>query len=334
MRVTIEQIAKAAGVSKTAVSFIINGKPGVGPSTRKRVLKVMDELGYRPNALARAFASNRSWMVCLLVPEYERVFNDIYFASTLSAVHKVCHQFKYRLVIESVSRDFLKEKQYEDLYMSRLVEGMLVVKATTGDHWLLDLREAGCPLILINNRLGNKIDYVSSDDWKCGYDAIRYLTALGHRNIALVTGSPDDSSSIDRREGALTAMKESGVKYREDLEVCGEYKYAVTRSAILSLLQKVDSFSAVFCLNDTMAIAAIDALREIGKDIPGDVSVIGVDNYDAYSSYNLTTFAQDVYSIGEQATRQFLEKLNGDIVDPIRIKIPMTLLPRGTTRRV
>ncbi len=299
-------VAAEAGVSKTTVSFVLNNNPTISEKTRRKVLEIVQRLGYQPNVNARNLSSRRTRAICVLVPELGHVFEDPYFSRALSGVYDELEAADHRMVLRKVSYEFAKEKEYINLFRRAEAAGMLYIGSTLDDTYLGDFVEAGYPFVLVNSYLpGVSLPCVLSDMTQAGLLATRHLLELGHRRIAHVAGSPNTTTARDRGRGYRKALKEAGVEYDSALEICDSYAREDARAAVKALLARDPSVTALFAANDMMALGAIEAARECGRRVPEDISVVGGDSVDLsqFTSPPLTSIDLAVFDVARESVR-------------------------------
>jgi len=310
-RVTISQVAKEAGVSTQTVSRVINDRPDVSPDTRRRVQAAIARLNYQPNAIARSLASRRTRTLGLITAD----FSDYFFTQVIAGAEVEARQRGYFFMLGSTERNVQDEPEYIRLLTERQVEGILFARPSTEPdvRHLVGLLEEGVPVVTTAYHLpGKSLTVVDVDNVDGGRKATRCLTQAGHRRIGMITGSPHWKSVTDRSEGYRLALEEAGLSCDESLVESGDWSYESGYEGMLRLLGRCPDVTAVFSQNDRMAIGAMRALREAGRAIPEDVSVVGYDDVPAaaYSHPPLTTIRQPMQEVGALATRLLIELID------------------------
>ncbi len=333
---TMHDVARAAGVSIKTVSNVINDYPHVRPSTRGRVLDAIQELNYRPNVSARGLRSGKTGIIGLAVP----ALRENYFAELADTIIRVAARRGLGVVVEQTSGDREAELMALSGGRLRFVDGLLFSPLGLGqeDVGLLDVP---LPLVLLGERIFNgPTDHVAMHNTSPSQAAVEYLIARGRSRIAIVgadLASKDEISSAGLRlRGYLKALDQAGIDLDPAL-VRGSAGWnrlggaEVTRELIAD---GVD-FDAVFALNDTLALGAMRALGESGRDVPSDVAVMGFDNIDeaAFSLPSLTSIDIDKQSIAETAIDLLVERINekGERRPPRTVKPDFRIVGREST---
>jgi DNA-binding LacI/PurR family transcriptional regulator len=336
MRVTIKDVAKKAQVSPATVSLVLNNVPGVSPLTRERVMRVISEINYKPDALARSFSSRRAEAVALVMPPEAESFNDPYFMNLIRGVLEAARDRGYMMQLEIADRRFREQRLWDDLFHRKRIDGLIVATPRLDDDYLVDMAAAGHHGLLLNGARPDipALDFVGYDDVRCGIDATYYLLGLGHRRIGHIAGPENQASAVARQEGYRQALERARISYRAEDTLPGDYEYATGEEAMKALLERPASArpTALFCANDTMAIAAMRTAQAAGLRVPGDFSIIGVDDTGAaaLSTPPLTTLRQDIHDLAQHATVRFLKKLEERNSSTFHERIPMSLIERAT----
>ena len=216
MKTTIADIAQKADVSKMTVSRVLSGKGQVALKTRERILKIIDELGYQPNLIARSLASKRSMILGVIIPKIEHMFLDNYIAQILSGVTDVALQNNYRIMLCPIEPKPNQNLEYLNMARSKLLDGMILLKAKSDDPNIPVLAEAEFPFVLVNHKKYSKnISFVDTQNIKGAKLAVEHLVKAGHKDIAHVTGSLLETNAKDRLKGFREAMKEFGLPVRQ-----------------------------------------------------------------------------------------------------------------------
>jgi len=342
VRVTIKDVAREARVSPATVSLVLNNAPGISTDTRERVRRVINEVNYKPDALARSFSSRRSEAVALVMPPDLDSLNDPYYMNLLRGVLEAVRDSCYRMSLEIADERFVEQRLWEDLFIRKSADGLIVATPRLNQEYLKEVAAMGHPALLINGARPDlpELDYTGYDDVRCGFDATYYLIGLGHRRIGFLSGPDTHASAQERRKGYDMALERARITLRSEDILPGDYEATITASAVKELLKRpaTDRPTALFSANDTMAIAAMTTIQDAGLTVPGDFSLIGVDDTGLAERATppLTTMRQDIYELAAQSTAQFLKKLSGrdrDSSDRERIstRLPMKLIERETS---
>ena len=335
---TLEDIAKRAGVSRSTVSRVVNNHPNVREVVRKRVLEVIQSTGYHPNVAARALASQRSWMIGLVLPRsVSSFFADPYFPRLAQGIAQACNQFNYTLGLFLVTTAEDEEKIFPRVSRKGLLDGILVQSGQYGDQLIDRLVNSNVPLVNIGRPFQTEgVSFIDVDNVNAAYSAVSHLIRQGRHRIGTIAGMPNSTVSIDRLEGYRKAMVERGLKVDESLIVAGDFTEASGYYAMQNLLYAKPD--AVFVASDLMAIGAMRAVREAGLCIPEDISFVGFDDLPlaTFPDPPLTTVRQPIYQFGFKAVEILIDLIENGITPARRIIMTTELIIRascGSTRR-
>jgi LacI family transcriptional regulator, galactose operon repressor len=308
---TIRDVAARAGVSHQTVSRVINDNPNVAEATRERVLTAIRELGYVPSPMARGLSSNQTHSIGVVADD----ISDQFFARMVAGAEVEARRRGYYLMIGSVEPDD-DERGYLRLMLERRVEGLILARPSarvSSDH-LLPAKQAGVPLVSVASAELPGFSLVDVDNIQGGYDATRHVLDLGHRTIATVVGPREFPSSAARFDGYSRALRDAGVTEDARLvEHAADWGLESGRAAAGRLLERGAAFTALFAHSDLIALGAIRQLRESGRRVPEDVSVVGYDDLPvaAYVDPPLTTVHQPMREVGALAAALVLDQLAG-----------------------
>ena len=330
MAAGIEDVARAAGVSTATVSRALRNLPNVNEATRDRVRAAASALGYVASPSAASLASGRTRAIGLISPWVNRWF----FANVIDAAERElrAHGYDVLLYTFDIRRESARPRVDPDV-LRRRVDGILVVGLPLEDDEIAALIALGYPLVCVGWG-GSDQATVRLDDHAIGLAATRHLTALGHRTVAHLTGTPDDvhpwSPPIQRAAGWREALYEVGVKPEEELVELGGFEIEGGRESITRLMARRPDITGVFASSDEMAMGAILGLRDLGIRVPEDVSIIGVDGHELGELVGLTTLSQPVEEQGAAAARLVLDLIGGRTA-PASVVYPTTLVERSST---
>jgi LacI family transcriptional regulator, galactose operon repressor len=326
----MKRIAADLGVSVTTVSKVLNHHADIGQATRARVLKRVEELGYRPNAVARSLSLRRTHTVGIIIPDLMHSF----FVEIVSGLEAVVSQRGYGLLLCASGEDAHKERREIELLRARQVDGIVLASANaTGNTALLrDLTALGIALVMIDrdDHPRVKCHRVLTDDVEVGRLATAHLIARGCGNLAHIKGPPIVHAQR-RAEGYRTAMASAGLKDGHARIVEGGFMEADGYRAMQELLALSPRVDGVFAVNDPAAIGAMRAIWEAGLRVPEDVAVVGAGDV-AYSDLikvPLTTVRWSKSEVGRSAAELILDQIGGHGEDrPRRVIIPPELVVR------
>jgi len=309
MRVTIAHVADRAGVSPTTVSHVLSGKRVVRASTRDIVMDTIDELGYRPNHVARNLRTRQSHMIAVVVPD---ITNPFYAVLTRGLADGVDPAGYGTFVCNSDGQRERERRFFQDV-MDRGVDGIVFASGETASSVDLGPAERTTPIICIGSELDHpRSDTVSPDDEAGSHEAAAFLADRNYERIAMIQGPLQYGAQ--RTAGFRSAMQTAGREVTADLLVRGDWTRAGGRAAMRELMERDPRPDAVFCANDLTAIGAMDVTRELGLRIPEDIRLVGFDDVDAATIVTpaLTTVRNPAYETGAEAGRLLVSRMLGD----------------------
>lgn len=324
-RITIRDVARHAGVSHQTVSRVINGSRRVSPETRERVEAAIDELAYRPNAIARSMARGRTGMLACLAPN----LTDYTFASIIDAAEREAREHGYFLLSASAPDVDTFRALMEQLVGSQRTEGVLVINPFADarhEHLAADF-----PTIFAGARPRAEAAHsVALDDMVVGRQATDHLLRLGHREIGIITGPLAEDCAQDRLQGYEAALRDAGITPRPEWVVSGDWQAPSGFGALDRFLAAGPLPTAIFSQNDQMALGLMRAARDHGLTVPGDLSVVGVDDIPlvSYFAPPLTTLRQDFEAIGREAARLLIDAVEDPDAPRQHLRLPATLIVR------
>jgi DNA-binding LacI/PurR family transcriptional regulator len=333
-RPTIADIAREAGVSKGAVSYALNGQPGVSEATRERVLAIAEQIGWKPNIAARALSGASAGAIGLALCRQARTLGvEPFFMELISGIEAVLSAHSYALTLQLVPDHEAEIAVYRRWWGERRVDGVLVCDVHVEDKRLRAIRELGLPVVALAHPEDRRdASYVWSDDTAAITEAVEYLAALGHRNIARVAGLPE-LLHTDVRTRAFTAVCER-LGLANALSVPTDYSGEEGSRATRRLLSSVQRPTAIIFDNDVMAVAGLAVAQEMGLSVPADVSIVAFDDSPLCRLVHppLTALSRDTAAYGSLAVRHLLDLVAGGHVQCLQAETAH-LAPRGSTGR-
>jgi LacI family transcriptional regulator len=326
-RVTIVDVARAAGVSYTTVSRVLNNKGSVKPETRERVLTAVTRLGYVVDQRARSLAGGRSQLIGLLVHD----LGTSYIGEIIRGIDAELASAQYDLLLYTTHRRKIKESAYVGTLTRGLADGLILVLPRDPGAYLETLRQQRFPHILIDHRGGDEeAPAVAAANLQGAYRATEYLVELGHRRIGFITGAMDQICAQDRLEGYKAALADQGIAFDPDMVREGDFFQPLGYVGASALLELPHPPTAIFASNDVSASGVMEAVREHGLRIPDDVSVVGFDDIPqaAHVHPPLTTVRQPLEEMGRAATRMLLKHIQNPLHPPERVELPTKLVVR------
>jgi LacI family transcriptional regulator len=328
---TLEDIAKMAGVSRSTVSRVANKHPNVRDDVRKRVLDVIQTTGYHPNAAARTLASQRSWTIGLILPQsVSFFFTDPFYPHLTKGIAHSINQFNYTLALFLVATKEDEEKIFPRVARKGLLDGVLVQTGHHGDQWIIGhLIDAKMPLVVIGRPFrSDNVSYIDIDNINGSYNAVSHLIRSGRKRVGTITGPTNSTVGIDRKAGYIKALTERNVRVDETLIAEGDFTEMGGYYAMKQLFPAKPD--AIFAASDTMAIGAIRAVHETGLRIPNDIAFIGFDDFPiaTLSDIKLTTIRQPVSQFGSKAVEVLMDIIENGINPPRHIILETELVIR------
>lgn len=330
----IKDIAKQAGVSPATVSRALRGSGLVAEPTLSRVRAAAEKLSYRPNVSARNLRTRKSMSVLMVV----RDVGNPFYLEILEGVEVTARAAGYSVLMGNTENDPAREAEYFDMLRDGHADGMILM---TGNlPWQKDQQAeqlTDLPVVVALEAIpGAQVPHVMIDNAASSVVAVNHLIELGHRRIAHICGPIPEIMSSYRRDGYRQAMAAAGLPIPLGFEPIGDYKIGSGEVLCRALLKMEEPPTAIFVACDEMAFGAINELRRLGVDVPGDVSVVGFDDlFFSHAFYPpLTTISQPRMRIGQEAMSLLLRRLEGRSRARELIEVPTELMVRGTSAPV
>jgi DNA-binding LacI/PurR family transcriptional regulator len=331
-RPTIADVARRAGVSKGAVSYALNGQPGVSEATRARILTIAAEMGFNPSSAARALSGASANAIGLALCRPARTLGvEPFFMELISGVESELSGRSYALTLQVVNDPDAEIAVYRRWWGERRVDGVLLCDLRIDDRRVPALEELGLPAVIIGGP-GNTgaLAHVWSDDAAALTEAVEYLAALGHRRIARVGGLSELLHTRIRSTAFDEVCRRLGLA--PSVTVCSDYTGEDGARATRRLLSSADRPSALIYDNDVMAIAGLAVAQEMGLHVPADLSIVAWDDSALCQLVHppLTAISRDIPAYGALAARQLLAAIAGEAAGGLRDG-GAHLVPRGST---
>lgn len=297
--ISIEDVARTSGVSITTVSRVINKVGSVKKNNRIKVMNAVKKLKFQPSIFAQRLATGKSNVVALVIPRYEGLFYSFYALELIRGVGTMCEALKLDLLLHLTdARTPLN---------LRGVGGIIFSDIIGNRAQLEDSLAKGIPSVVINYYVDDlDVSCIAIDNAGGAENAVNYLIQLGHKKIAHITGDITTQAAAKRLEGYKRALEKNNIKVREDYIFGTDYSRGQARSAAESLIKAADPATAVFVASDSMALEVMAVARELGKDIPGDLSIVGFDDNPSglYGPVALTTVRQPLIKMAEESVKE------------------------------
>jgi DNA-binding LacI/PurR family transcriptional regulator len=332
-RVTSQDVADAAGVSRTTVSLVLNKVKGVQISeeTRRRVVESAERLGYVPNAAARALASRRAQIFGLLLTRQpHHIASDMFISQILDGLIEIVRKNDMRLLIDIVQPEH-QEVAYLDLVRAKRIDGLILSGPRSDDKALLALVQEGFPTVLIGQLPGTDFYSVDVDNRSAAQTAVNHLINLGRTRIACITNAqPSYTASAERLIGYRDALIVAGIPYNERLVRYGDYDLESGFNQMEALLNNHTNIDAAFVASDTVALGAMAAIRKRGLRIPDDIALVGFDDVPLarYASPPLTTIHLPALELSRLAGETLVKLIRGSSIKQKQVILDTHLVIR------
>ncbi|HEX5013177.1 MAG TPA: LacI family DNA-binding transcriptional regulator [Candidatus Limnocylindrales bacterium] len=338
-RVTIADVAEAAGVSKTAVSFAFNNPGRLATETANRIIEIADELGYRPDPVARMLTQRRTGTIGLLTPQaLASIFSNPFFGMFTAGVAAVAEDAGYGLHFISPLHGSLSRA-----IARATVDGVVAIGLAADHPEITEIRRAGLPMTTVDSDPFDQTPSVDVDDEGGAHAAAEHLTGLGHRDILVIAieraeHAPKGADDVVSRRlrGYRSALADVGVELRDEDVLVSPATYAGGVAAIEQAWGTGRRPTAILAMSDAIAIGAVRGLRDRGLSIPADISVVGFDDIELAETTDppLTTVHQPIRGKGEEAARLLLSVLAGREAPAGHRRLATRLIVRASTASV
>ncbi|GHO81552.1 LacI family transcriptional regulator [Ktedonobacter sp. SOSP1-85] len=332
-QLTIEDIARLAGVSRSTVSRVLNSQPSVRPAVRDRVQEVIIAHGYTPQAAARQLATQRTRSIGLILPDnVYNLFGNPIFALMSQGVSQVCAQQGYTSLL-FMGRQDMNEQDMFKMLRGREFDGVVLISSNTNDTYAAFLKETGIPYTRIGHEPGlDDLRYVDVDNVEAARIGVKHLISLGHWRIAMLKGLARDTCTSDRYQGYKEALEEAGIPLDPELVGDGDWSTASGYELTKRFLRLERPPTALFSSNDMMVAGVIRAAHEQGRSVPEDLAIVGFDDLPQTTMIfpDLTTIRQPCVELGIRAAEMLIEQLEHDTKEtkPMHVILPTTLVIR------
>jgi LacI family transcriptional regulator len=331
--VTLKDVARRAGVHSGTASRALNPQTRslVNPKTAKKVIKAAEDLGYRPNPMARGLKTNRSFTIGVLVPD----LTNPLFPPIVRGIEDTLASVGYTALLANSDNDPDKERLHFETMRNRQVEAFIMATAQRDHPLIEDAIAADVPIVLVNRTVESSRAFaVITDDRRGAELAITHLFELGHTRIAHLAGPERFSTGKARYDGFVDTMRKLGLKPdRTLIRAAGAFTESAGATTFRKLLDGKGEFTAVFAGNDLIALGCYDVMAETGVRCPEDISIVGYNDIPFIDKLRppLTTIRIPHYEIGVRATRLVLERLQSPSAEPVTVLLEPELVVRGST---
>jgi DNA-binding LacI/PurR family transcriptional regulator len=323
---TIREVAELANVSTATVSRVLNGAGNVQAEHRRVVLEAVEQIGYRPNRLARSLRRQQAETIGVLIPAIE----NPHFSESVRVFEDAAFRAGYRLVLCNTDETVEKQRAYVKLLADERVRGAIIAPAEQGAASLHPLVDLGIPLVIYDRQLeGTTASTVLCHNRSATQQATEHLIFLGHKRIAFVGGRTDVESGADRLAGYTDAVRAAGLT---PFSVSGGFRAELAEREVTSLLELKDVPTALVVANNMMVVGALRAIRRAGLTIPRDVAIVAIDDppWAELIDPPLTVVAQPVRKMAETAIALLLERIEHPGAEPVTVVMPLELRIRAS----
>lgn len=323
-------VARRAKVNISTVSRVLNGTGKIGEDTRARVLKVMRDVGYKPNRVARRLRTTggTSHLLGLIIPNIQNIF----FADLARGVEDVAYRNNFAVLLCNYDEDEARERFYLDVMQSESVDGIILPPIHEHDPAVLQVVKSGTPVVCVDRSLSaGNLDKVEVDNHRGAFEAVTHIISRGHKRIGLIGGPADSSTGRERLQGYKDAHQAAGLPVRSELMHFGDYKQGTGQVLANELLSLPDPPTALFVCNGLMTAGALEAIASRGLRIPKQVALVGFDELPLASVFNppLSVVRQPAYEVGKCAAELLLKRIE----DPSRPATSLRLVPDLIVRK-
>jgi len=333
-KVSLQDIAKCLDVSTALVSFVLNDRgneKGINKDTQQRVLDKAKELNYKPNHIARGLRLGRSETIGLIVADISNKF----YAKIAKRIEEVASENNYNLIICSSDENPEKEMRLIKMLHERQVDGLIISSTQKDPAIFLQLKKEQFPFVLIDRQFNKlKANYVGVENYNGAYEATELLIRSGYDRIAFFNIFPGFLSSVKEREtGYKDALKDNGIRVKSQFIKVIDFEYTKkqVREEIQLLTQSPLNINALLTVNNSIAVAALECMKDLNINVPDDLALVSFDEIELFSfcSPSVTSIAQPVSDIGEEAVNILLNTINAkQYGNFIQKKLPVKVIVR------
>lgn len=339
MAVTIKDVARVANVTPSTVSRVIANNPRISEKTKRKVREVMEQLGYYPNFKARNLASRSTQTIGLIMPNStDKVFQNPFFPEVIRGISKLAHSMEYAILMSTGETE---EEIYDGvvrMVKSGRVDGVILLYSRSNDQVMTFLQNMEFPYTIIGKPSDHmdEISHVDNDNFSASKEVTEYLLRLGHKRIGFVGGNVKLMVTTDRQRGYETALNNAGLSIHKDYIVHEEFLREGGEEAISELLSLKEPPTALVVTDDLMAFGMLGTLEKMGIKVPDHISIISFNNLliSEVSRPRLTSVDINIYSLGYQAAKSLIEKIQNPDEPAKRIIVPYKMMERDSCKKI
>lgn len=330
--ITIKDVARLAEVSISTVSRVINDSKPVSPEVRKRVLKVIEETGYKPNDVARSLVTRRSYLIGVIVNNLAQS----YVADVVKGIEEIGKMYGYDILLCSSYSSKETQEKYLQLLDRKQAEGLFLV-GTKFDEGIIQLAKSfNKPTVFFTRDVHEKMNHITIDCNSAIYEITKYLIEEGHKEIAYFSDYEDKTSVENEKiDGYLKAVEDNELKFSK-IYTIGGYKYNHAYEFGKTVIDEAKEFTACVCSSDEIAIGILDSFIDNGIKVPDDISVVGFGNIreGKFVRPELTTIGEPYYDVGAVGMRMLIKMIKGDKTKQGRMELPFTIEKRKSVKKL
>lgn len=329
--VTIKDVARLSGVSISTVSRVINDSKPVSPEVRKKVLKVIEETGYKPNDVARSLVTRRSYLIGVIINNLAQS----YVADIVRGIEEIGKMYDYDILLCSSYFSKEAQKKYLQLLDRKQAEGIFLVGYNFDDDVLELAQSLNKPCVFFTKNVKKDMEHITIDNFAAAYEATNYLIKQGHTKIAYISDFENRVSVEENKiSGFKKALKDNELNTKGNIYVAEGRRYHHSYSLGPNILKDVKKIDAILCSNDELAIGAMNYLLDNGVKIPGDVSIMGFGNIKEgqFVRPQLTTIGEPFYDYGAVGMRMLIKTIKGEKNQKGLIELPFTIEKRESVK--
>jgi LacI family transcriptional regulator, galactose operon repressor len=334
--VTIDDIAKTAGVSRTTVSRVLNDSGYVKMETREKIIQAIKELNYTPSAIARSLSTNKTNTIGVIVPD----INNSFFGEVIKGISEVTDRHNLNMILCDTDEDIKKELKAINLLKEQRIQGLIISSTSVEDdsnsEYLRTLESLGIPVVLVDGHVKySTFSGVFVDNIKGTFEGTDALIKAGHKKIAIITGRMNSKPAQDRLEGYKKALSNNGLPIEENYIFYGDYRQESAYKITKQILQMKNRPTAIFVSNNMMTLGCIKALFEENITIPDDIAIVGFDRIDVLNiiGMNISFIDGPTKEMGKLGAKLLVDNLlNKESREMKRVILEPKLVLKGSEK--
>jgi LacI family transcriptional regulator len=313
MTYTIMDVANRANVSKATVSRVLNEQGGYSEKTKRKVLKIVEELGFHPSAIARGLTNKRTHTIGVLLPNLESSLTSEF----LNRIEAVAHKAGSSVIVCHTESQGIKTMKYLQLLHEKRIDGLIIASTLMQKEYYDYINKMEIPMILLSTESDYPIPYITADDFAAGYTATTYLIQKGHKKIGMISGNREGMMAgrrLPRIDGFKDALLEHKLPFDEGHIVYGGFNFESGVEGLTQLLEQIPDLTAIFTENDEIGVGVLSQAYQLGIKVPDDLSVIGIDNTKLCNMVTppLTSVSLSHGEMAEKATNMMFEMIDSN----------------------